>query len=114
MDKVSLNKLGIYTMYSYTYKCADCFIHLTCHSVYYYTGLEVVKKVNSPNLKLMLDVFHLQQLHGNLTRNIKEMLPYVGECLYGDTLVVKSRTIFSAGSIIVILCLGQCKKRIEL
>jgi hypothetical protein len=39
-----------------------------------------VKKVNSPNLKLMLDMFHLQHLHGNLTRNIKELLPYVGEC----------------------------------
>jgi hypothetical protein len=38
-----------------------------------------VKKVNSPNLKLMLDMFHLQHLHGNVTRNIKELLPYVGE-----------------------------------
>jgi hypothetical protein len=27
----------------------------------------------------MLDMFHLQHLHGNLTRNIKELLPYVGE-----------------------------------
>lgn len=41
-------------------------------------GLKVVKKVNSPNLKLMLDMFHLQHLHGNLTLNIKELLPYVG------------------------------------
>jgi len=111
---MSLNKLRVYTMYSYTYKCANYFIHLTYHSVCYYTGLEVVKKVNSPNLKLMLDVFHLQQLHGNLTRNIKEMLPYVGECLHGDIVVVKSRAIFSAGSSIVILCLGQRKKKIEL
>jgi hypothetical protein len=39
----------------------------------------VVKKVNSPNLKLMLDMFHLQHLHGNLTLNIKELLPHVGE-----------------------------------
>lgn len=99
-------------MYSYTYNCADYFIHLAYHSVNYYTGLEVVKKVNSPNLKLMLDVFHLQQLHGNLTRNIKEMLPYVGECLHGDTVVVNSRAIFSAaGSSVVTLCLGQCKKK---
>jgi hypothetical protein len=73
----------------------------------------VVKKLNSPNLKLMLDVFHLQQLHGNLTRNIKEMLPYVGECLHGDTVVVKSRAIFSAGSSVVILCLGQRKQKLS-
>lgn len=97
-------------MYSYTYKCADYFIHLTYNSFYYYTGLDVVKKVNSPNLKLMLDVFHLQHLHGNLTRNIKEMLPYVGECLHGATVVVKSSAIFSAGLSIMILCLGQHKK----
>lgn len=41
-------------------------------------GLEVVKKVNSPNLRLMLDMFHLQHLHGNLTLNIRKLLPYVG------------------------------------
>jgi len=111
---MSLNKLKIYTIYSYTYKCTDYLIHLTYNSFYYYTGLDVVKKVNSPNLKLMLDMFHLQHLHGNLTQNIKEMLPYVGECLLGATVVVKSRAIFSASSSIVILCLGQCKKKNEL
>ncbi|PSN55402.1 putative hydroxypyruvate isomerase [Blattella germanica] len=41
-------------------------------------GLQVVKEVNSPNLKLMLDIFHLQQISGNLTRKITELLPYVG------------------------------------
>jgi hypothetical protein len=73
----------------------------------------VVKKVNSPNLKLMLDMFHLQHLHGNLTQNIKDMLPYVGECLHGATVVVKSRAIFCAGSSIMILCLGQHKKKLS-
>lgn len=66
----------------------------------------MVKNVNSPNLKLMLDVFHLQYLHGNLTQNIKEMLPYVGECLHGATVVIKSRAFFSVGSRVMILCLG--------
>ncbi|KAJ9579304.1 hypothetical protein L9F63_024593 [Diploptera punctata] len=41
-------------------------------------GLEVIKKVNSPNMKLMLDIFHLQQICGNLTRNITELMPFVG------------------------------------
>jgi hydroxypyruvate isomerase len=45
----------------------------------YCSGLEVVKKVNNPNLKLMLDMFHLKHLHATLTRNIKELLLYVGE-----------------------------------
>nr|XP_012145575.1 PREDICTED: putative hydroxypyruvate isomerase isoform X2 [Megachile rotundata] len=41
-------------------------------------GLEVVKTINSPNLKLLFDIFHLQQICGNITKNIKELLPYIG------------------------------------
>ncbi|KOC60941.1 Putative hydroxypyruvate isomerase [Habropoda laboriosa] len=41
-------------------------------------GLDVVKKINSPNLKLQLDIFHLQHICGNITKNIKELLPYIG------------------------------------
>ncbi|KZC10780.1 PREDICTED: putative hydroxypyruvate isomerase [Dufourea novaeangliae] len=41
-------------------------------------GLNVVKKINNPNLKLLLDVFHLQHICGNITKNIKELLPYIG------------------------------------
>ncbi|XP_067003135.1 putative hydroxypyruvate isomerase [Anabrus simplex] len=44
----------------------------------YDKGLELVKKINSPNLKLMMDLFHLQHLRGNLTNNITDLLPYVG------------------------------------
>lgn len=41
-------------------------------------GLKYVKAVNSPNLKLQLDIFHLQHICGNLTNRIKELLPFVG------------------------------------
>ncbi|XP_046422562.1 putative hydroxypyruvate isomerase isoform X1 [Neodiprion fabricii] len=41
-------------------------------------GLEIVKKINSPHLRLMLDLFHLQHARGNITRTIKEYLPYLG------------------------------------
>ena len=36
------------------------------------------RSINHPNLKLQLDLFHLQQIEGNLTRNIEKYLPYVG------------------------------------
>lgn len=39
-------------------------------------ALEVMKKVNKPNVKLQLDIFHLQALAGDLTENIKALLPY--------------------------------------
>ncbi|XP_033338504.1 hydroxypyruvate isomerase-like protein Gip [Megalopta genalis] len=41
-------------------------------------GLNIVKKINSPNLKLLLDVFHLQQISGSITKTIKELMPYIG------------------------------------
>ncbi|XP_076163416.1 hydroxypyruvate isomerase-like protein Gip [Ptiloglossa arizonensis] len=41
-------------------------------------GLDVIKRINSPNLKLLLDVFHLQHISGNITKNIKTLLPYIG------------------------------------
>ncbi|XP_014273617.1 putative hydroxypyruvate isomerase [Halyomorpha halys] len=44
----------------------------------YEYALEVIQKINSPNLKLQLDIFHLQHIKGNLTHNIKSLLPYVG------------------------------------
>lgn len=39
----------------------------------YVTAVDIVKRINSPHLKIMLDVFHLQQLHGNLTFNIESL-----------------------------------------
>lgn len=44
----------------------------------YERAIEVLNKINSPNLKLQLDIFHLQQIKGNLTNNIKCMLPHIG------------------------------------
>ncbi|XP_043270569.1 putative hydroxypyruvate isomerase [Venturia canescens] len=41
-------------------------------------GLAVVKDIDSPNLKLMLDVFHLQHSHGNITHTIRNNLSYIG------------------------------------
>ena len=39
-------------------------------------ALACIKKINQPNLKLLLDIFHLQLTEGNLTANIKKYLPY--------------------------------------
>uniref|UniRef100_A0A0C9QZ82 Gip_1 protein n=2 Tax=Fopius arisanus TaxID=64838 RepID=A0A0C9QZ82_9HYME len=44
----------------------------------YDKGLAVVKKINSPHLKLMFDIFHLQHLKGNVTNTIKENFNYLG------------------------------------
>lgn len=44
----------------------------------YERAIEVLNKIKSPYLKLQLDIFHLQQINGNLTNNIKSLLPYIG------------------------------------
>lgn len=49
------------------------------HVKFVYSGVDVVKKINSPNLKLLLDIFHLQHICGNITKNIEELLAYTGK-----------------------------------
>ncbi|XP_015114299.1 putative hydroxypyruvate isomerase isoform X1 [Diachasma alloeum] len=44
----------------------------------YDKGLALVKKINSPHLKLMFDIFHLQHLKGNVTNMIKENFHHLG------------------------------------
>lgn len=40
----------------------------------YGRAIDLVKKINSPSMRIMLDVFHLQQLQGNLTCNIESLV----------------------------------------
>ncbi len=40
--------------------------------------MDIIKKVGSPNLKLLFDVYHVQVMDGDLIRRIKECGEYVG------------------------------------
>lgn len=44
----------------------------------YKEGARFVAQVNHSNMRLLLDVFHLQMLSGNLTNTIRELFPLVG------------------------------------
>ena len=44
----------------------------------YEDAVQLVKDLDSPWVRLQLDVFHLQQIKGNISRNVKELLPIVG------------------------------------
>ncbi|KAL3267747.1 hypothetical protein HHI36_006874 [Cryptolaemus montrouzieri] len=44
----------------------------------YQRAVEVVKNIGSPNLKIMLDVFHLQHIQGNITNTIKDLAKFIG------------------------------------
>ena len=40
--------------------------------------VEAIKKVGSPNLKLLFDVYHVQIMHGDIIRNIRKLKEYIG------------------------------------
>ncbi|KAF0311446.1 putative hydroxypyruvate isomerase [Amphibalanus amphitrite] len=42
------------------------------------TALDLVKRIDSESLRLQVDLFHLQNIAGNITNNLKELLPYTG------------------------------------
>uniref|UniRef100_A0A1A9W2P7 Putative hydroxypyruvate isomerase n=1 Tax=Glossina brevipalpis TaxID=37001 RepID=A0A1A9W2P7_9MUSC len=44
----------------------------------YETAREILKNVNKNNLKLMLDIFHLQQICGNVTHSLEELKDLIG------------------------------------
>jgi len=41
-------------------------------------GVEVCKKVNSPRVKLLDDIYHMQIMEGDLIRNITDYIQYIG------------------------------------
>jgi hydroxypyruvate isomerase len=41
-------------------------------------GVEVCKRVNSPRVKLLYDIYHMQIMEGDLIRTISENIPYIG------------------------------------
>ncbi|XP_057651332.1 putative hydroxypyruvate isomerase [Diorhabda carinulata] len=44
----------------------------------YDKAVSVIEKINSPHLKLMLDIFHLQLIKGNITHTIHELKNHIG------------------------------------
>lgn len=41
-------------------------------------GVEIVKAINSPNLKLLYDVYHMQIMHGNVISTIERDIEHIG------------------------------------
>src|SRR5690606_1002199 len=41
-------------------------------------GLDVVKRVNSPRVKLLYDIYHMQIMEGNLIQTIQDNIRWIG------------------------------------
>ncbi len=40
--------------------------------------IEMIKKVDSPNMKLLFDIYHVQVMHGDVIRRINQYHPWIG------------------------------------
>lgn len=40
-------------------------------------GVEVCKRVNSPRVKLLYDIYHMQIMEGDIIRTLREAIPYI-------------------------------------
>jgi hydroxypyruvate isomerase len=41
-------------------------------------GVEVMKQVNSPHVKLLYDIYHMQIMEGDVIRTIRDNIQYIG------------------------------------
>jgi len=44
----------------------------------YEDAVEILEKVNSTHIKLMVDLYHLQHIKGNITNTIRDLMPLIG------------------------------------
>ncbi|MFN3191592.1 MAG: hydroxypyruvate isomerase family protein [Aureliella sp.] len=40
--------------------------------------VELIREVDSPNLKLLFDIYHVQVMHGDVIRRLRTLHPYIG------------------------------------
>lgn len=45
---------------------------------YICAAVEILEKVNSTHIKLMVDLYHLQHIKGNITNTIRDLMPLIG------------------------------------
>lgn len=53
-------------------------IHIPVFMILNFLAISVIKKIQSPNLKIMLDIFHMQHIKGNITNTLKDLVEYCG------------------------------------
>jgi hydroxypyruvate isomerase len=45
---------------------------------HYYWGVDVMKRVNSPRVKILFDIYHAQIMDGDIVRNIRDNFQWIG------------------------------------
>jgi hydroxypyruvate isomerase len=47
-------------------------------------GVEMIRRVGSPRVKLLFDIYHVQVMHGNLIQRIRDSIDFVGQIHFAD------------------------------
>lgn len=47
-------------------------------------ALEIIKKIDYPNLKLMFDCYHVQLMEGNIVNKLNSMMPFIGHIQFAS------------------------------
>lgn len=82
IEPINNKSVPHYFMNSYDKGCIKTYGNFSHIEQYFLSlALSLVKSINSPYLKIMMDIFHLQHLRGNLAHSIHELLPFVGNAL---------------------------------
>ncbi|WP_158781407.1 hydroxypyruvate isomerase family protein [Pantoea sp. BAV 3049] len=50
----------------------------------YHFASDIVRQINSPSVRLMLDLYHCQVMHGDISRNIASLLPLAAHVQIAD------------------------------
>lgn len=56
-------------------------------------GIRILEKINSENVKLLFDVFHIQQIHGQLTSLLKKYKNKIGKLKFYNFLEIEFKRI---------------------
>lgn len=76
-----IEPINKYSVPNYYLGCYDKGIIWFCYWRYddeLFLAINVIDSIDSPNVKLLLDVFHLQQIRGDITHNIQDFAEYIG------------------------------------
>lgn len=106
---VGLNRLkGLADEFNVTI-CLELLNSKVDHKDYHFDhmpwGVEVMKRVNHPRVKILYDIYHAQIMDGNIIQTIKENLPWIGHFHTGgvpgrhdldDTQELNWRTVMKA------------------
>lgn len=41
-------------------------------------AIDIIRRIDSPSIRLMVDIYHLQHIRGNITHSLRELQPHIG------------------------------------